>query len=128
MFRLVSLNLNGIRSAATKGLLPWANPVADCMGVQEIKAQAADIAERFDNVPRHDGLFPLAEREGLLGCGVYTRKTQATWWWASLAESTRRALHRDALETPSASLSIISCYSERLQRRRTPARQFAFSR
>jgi len=49
VFRLVSLNLNGIRSAATKGLLPWAEAIgADCMGVQEIKAQQADVAGRFD--------------------------------------------------------------------------------
>ena len=45
MFRLVSLNLNGIRSAANKGFLEWAAQAgADCMGVQEVKAQAADLA------------------------------------------------------------------------------------
>ena len=43
VFRLVSLNLNGIRSAAAKGFEAWAEGVgADCMGVQEIKAQADD--------------------------------------------------------------------------------------
>jgi exodeoxyribonuclease-3 len=42
VFRLVTLNLNGIRSAASKGFLPYAESLrADCMGVQEIKAQAA---------------------------------------------------------------------------------------
>lgn len=43
--RLVTLNLNGIRSAASKGWLPWSESIAaDCMGVQEIKAQAQDVA------------------------------------------------------------------------------------
>ena len=46
MFRLVSLNLNGIRSAATKGFREWAEQSSiDCMGVQEIKAQAEDVNE-----------------------------------------------------------------------------------
>lgn len=46
-FRLVTLNLNGIRSAATKGFVEWAEQTqADCMGVQEVKAQAADVAGR----------------------------------------------------------------------------------
>jgi exodeoxyribonuclease-3 len=44
VFRLVTLNLNGIRSAAAKGLLPFAESLAaDCMGVQEIKAVPADL-------------------------------------------------------------------------------------
>ena len=35
MFRLVSLDLNGIRSAAAKGFQAWAEGVgADCIGVQ----------------------------------------------------------------------------------------------
>ena len=48
MLRLVSLNLNGIRSAANKGWLSWVESVAaDCMGVQEVRAQAADVATRL---------------------------------------------------------------------------------
>ena len=44
-FRLVTLNLNGIRSAASKGFVQWAEATgADCMGVQEVKAQATDVA------------------------------------------------------------------------------------
>ncbi len=63
MFRLVSLNLNGIRSAANKGLLPWAESIrADCIGVQEIKAVAADIEGRFDHVAGLKGHFHLDYR------------------------------------------------------------------
>nr|MBA3599197.1 exodeoxyribonuclease III [Methylibium sp.] len=40
MLRVVSLNLNGIRSAANKGWVEWAEQAEiDCMGVQELKAQ-----------------------------------------------------------------------------------------
>ncbi|NDG42878.1 MAG: exodeoxyribonuclease III, partial [Betaproteobacteria bacterium] len=46
-FRLVTLNLNGIRSAASKGFLEWAAQAgADCMGVQEVKAQHDDVVGR----------------------------------------------------------------------------------
>ena len=55
MFRLVSLNLNGIRSAAAKGFEAWAEGVgADCMGVQEVKAQAA---QRWVSAVNADGQF-----------------------------------------------------------------------
>ena len=74
-FRLISLNLNGVRSAATKGFVPWAESVgADCMGVQELKAQQADIAGRFEQVAGLDGHFHFAEKKGYSGVGLYTRK------------------------------------------------------
>jgi exodeoxyribonuclease-3 len=44
MLRIVSLNLNGIRSAASKGALDWlAAHNADIVCVQELKAQLGDI-------------------------------------------------------------------------------------
>ena len=58
MFRLVTLNLNGIRSAAAKGFLPFAESLAaDCMGVQEIKAVPADLTGRCDHVAGMKGHF-----------------------------------------------------------------------
>jgi len=64
-FRLVTLNLNGIRSAASKGFLEWAAQAgADCMGVQEVKAQAADLADRFETVAGMPGYFHFAEKKG----------------------------------------------------------------
>ena len=75
MFRLVSLNLNGIRSAATKGFEAWAEGVAaDCMGVQEVKAQADTVVGRFDTVAGMQGHFHYAEKKGYSGVGLYTRK------------------------------------------------------
>ena len=75
MFRLVTLNLNGIRSAANKGWVPWVESLgADCMGVQELKAQAADVSNRFENVGGLQGHFHFAEKKGYSGVGLYARK------------------------------------------------------
>ena len=75
MFRLVSLNLNGIRSAANKGFEAWASALAaDCMGVQEVKAQADTVVGRFDTVAGMTGHFHYADRRGYSGVGLYTRK------------------------------------------------------
>ena len=75
MFRLVSLNLNGIRSAAAKGFEAWAEGVgADCMGVQEVKAQADTVVGRYDRVAGLDGHFHYAEKKGYSGVALYTRK------------------------------------------------------
>ncbi|MBT9489232.1 MAG: exodeoxyribonuclease III [Rubrivivax sp.] len=75
LFRLVTLNLNGIRSAADKGFLEWAAQTgADCMGVQEVKAQADTITGRFEQVAGMNGHFQYAEKKGYSGVGLYTRK------------------------------------------------------
>ena len=75
MFRLVTLNLNGIRSAADKGFLEWAAQTgADCMGVQEVKAQNEHVAGRFEQVGGMDGHFHYAQKKGYSGVGLYTRK------------------------------------------------------
>jgi exodeoxyribonuclease III len=74
-FRLVTLNLNGIRSAADKGFLAWAQKAgADCMGVQEVKAQHDDVADRFDRIGAMSGHFHYAQKKGYSGVGLYTRK------------------------------------------------------
>jgi exodeoxyribonuclease-3 len=74
-FRLITLNLNGIRSAANKGFVEWAEQAgADCMGVQEVKAQGEHVEGVFDRVAGMDGHFHYAEKKGYSGVGVYTGK------------------------------------------------------
>ena len=74
MFKLTSLNLNGIRSAAGKGLREWiAQSMPDCICVQELKAQAADGKGRFEDIAGHKGYFHFAEKKGYSGVGIYTR-------------------------------------------------------
>ncbi len=44
MLRVITLNLNGIRSAAAKGVFRWlARQKADIFCVQELKAQAPNM-------------------------------------------------------------------------------------
>jgi exodeoxyribonuclease-3 len=76
LFKITSLNFNGIRSAATKGMPAWVEKSQpDCMCVQEIKAQAGDIAGVFDTLGGMQGYFQFAEKKGYSGVGVYSRHT-----------------------------------------------------
>ena len=74
MFRLTSLNLNGIRSATSKGVEQWiADTGPDCICVQEVKAQAADVQDRFEQLAGLQGHFHFAQKKGYSGVGIYTR-------------------------------------------------------
>ena len=73
LFRITSLNFNGIRSAATKGVAAWVERTApDCMCVQEVKAQAADLGA-LAQLGGMQGHFQFAEKKGYSGVGVYSR-------------------------------------------------------
>jgi exodeoxyribonuclease-3 len=74
MIRIISLNLNGIRSAARKGWLDWAAAQrADVLCVQEIKAQEADLDESLRTVGGLRGHFHFAQKKGYSGVGIYSR-------------------------------------------------------
>ena len=112
-FRLVTLNLNGIRSAANKGLVAWAESVgADCMGVQEVKAQAEDVAGRFDSLAGMAGHFHFAQKKGYSGVGLYTRREpSAVIAGLGNPEFDAEGRYIEArFDTPRRKLSIISCY------------------
>ncbi len=75
MIRIISLNLNGIRSAARKGLMPWLESVRpDVLCVQEIKAQADDLDDTLRNLAGLGGHFHFAHKPGYSGVGVYARR------------------------------------------------------
>ena len=75
MFTLTSLNLNGIRSATSKGLEAWLEKAKpDCICVQEVKAQAPDVAGKFEVLAGLKGHFHFAQKKGYSGVGVYTRE------------------------------------------------------
>jgi exodeoxyribonuclease-3 len=72
--RIISANLNGIRSAATKGFFDWLPAQhADVVCVQELKAQAADLRPGFITCNDLSGAFHYAEKKGYSGVGIYTR-------------------------------------------------------
>ncbi|RTL56543.1 MAG: exodeoxyribonuclease III [Rhodocyclaceae bacterium] len=73
--RIVSLNLNGIRSATSKGLYDWmAAHQADILCLQELKAQAADLSEQMKTPAGYHGFFHYAEKKGYSGVGIYSRR------------------------------------------------------
>ena len=113
MLRLVTLNLNGIRSAANKGLLPWVESIgADCMGVQELKAQAGDMVGRFEVIAGMKGHFHFADRKGYSGVGLYARrKPSAVVTGIGNAEFDAEGRWIETrFDTARRKLSIISCY------------------
>ena len=72
MLRIVSLNLNGIRSAVNKGVLEWlAKQAAHVVCLQELKAQAKDIPPHVHNPNDLRGYFHFADRPGYSGVGLY---------------------------------------------------------
>jgi exodeoxyribonuclease-3 len=113
LFKLTSLNLNGIRSATSKGLETWLETHrADCICVQEVKAQAPDVSGRFEALAGLQGHFHFAEKKGYSGVGVYTRhepseviagfdggEFDAEGRWVELR-----------FDTPARKLSLISAY------------------
>src|SRR5438552_2714580 len=99
MLRVITANLNGIRSATAKGFLKWlARQRADIVCVQELKAQAADMTAEMLAPHGYHGFFHYAEKKGYSGVGLYSkqkpdrvsegigvrefeaRPDQYTWW------------------------------------------------
>ena len=75
MLRIVSLNLNGIRSAVNKGILEWLEKhTASVVCLQELKAQAKDIVPAVHNPNNLHGYFHFADRPGYSGVGLYCSK------------------------------------------------------
>ena len=78
MLRIITLNLNGIRSAARKGLFDWlAGQRADVICVQEVKAQACDMTPEIVAPQPFKGFFHCADKRGYSGVGLYTRHVAA---------------------------------------------------
>jgi exodeoxyribonuclease-3 len=75
MLRIITLNLNGIRSAAKKGFFAWlARQDADLVCLQELKAQHGDLAEEMRRPEGYFGHFHCAEKKGYSGVGLYSRR------------------------------------------------------
>ena len=112
-FRLVTLNLNGIRSAAKKGFVAWAESTsADCMGVQEVKAQADDVAGTLDRVGALQGHFHFAQKKGYSGVGLYVKKSPSdvlTGFGSPEFDAEGRWVET-RFDTAKRKFSVISCY------------------
>lgn len=75
MLRIISANLNGIRSATNKGFLTWLTEQnADFVCLQELKAQAADMTSDMLQPAGYFGYFHYAEKKGYSGVGIYSKQ------------------------------------------------------
>jgi len=73
--RIVTLNVNGLRSAAGKGLMPWLQrQKADLVCLQEIKAQEADLPKALLAPKGLHAFFHPAKKKGYAGVAIYSRK------------------------------------------------------
>jgi len=75
MLRIISLNLNGIRSAFSKGVLPWiVAQNADIVCLQELKAQYADLTDEMKTPAGLHAYYHCAEKKGYSGVGLWCRQ------------------------------------------------------
>lgn len=73
--RVISLNLNGIRAAARKGLYPWLRrQQADIVCLQELKAQVPQIEDALYWPRGFHCYYHAAEKKGYSGVGIYARR------------------------------------------------------
>ncbi|MGO8753930.1 MAG: exodeoxyribonuclease III [Gallionellaceae bacterium] len=107
--RIITLNLNGIRSAAGKGFFPWMlAQQADIVCVQELKAQAADMTAAMLAPRGFHGCFHYSGKKGYSGVGIYSgRKPDAVIEGLGRAEFDCEGRY---LEAQFGNLSIVSLY------------------
>jgi exodeoxyribonuclease-3 len=73
--RIVTLNLNGIRAAASKGFFDWMKRRnADIVCLQEVRAQQADLTPAMRAPKGYLGFFNCAQKKGYAGVALYTRR------------------------------------------------------
>lgn len=75
MLRIISLNLNGIRSAWSKNVLPWAAARnADIICLQELKAQLSDLTPEMMAPDGMYAAYHCAQKKGYSGVGIWSRQ------------------------------------------------------
>ena len=74
MFRVISLNANGIRAAARKGFFDWMKrQKADVVCIQETKAQVHQLTDEVFSPTGYHCYYEDAEKKGYSGTAIYTR-------------------------------------------------------
>ena len=73
--RVVSVNLNGVRSAARKGFALWLEQTRpDVVCCQEVRARQADIPEEMRRPAGLRGFHSFAQKPGYAGVSLYCRR------------------------------------------------------
>lgn len=107
--RIITINLNGIRSAASKGFYEWLTEQdADIVCLQELKAQAADMTEQMLAPFGYHSCFHYAEKKGYSGVGMYCRtKPQRVTIGLGISEFDAEGRY---LQADFADYSVVSLY------------------
>ena len=107
--RIITANLNGIRSAANKGFFNWLQTTnADVICMQELKAQAADMTLEMLAPAGYFGYFHYAEKKGYSGVGIYCKaKPDAVIEGLGIADIDSEGRY---IEVQFGNLSVISLY------------------
>lgn len=78
MLRVITANLNGIRSAAKKGFFDWlATKDADILCLQETKAQEHQLIESTFRPEGYQCTFFDAQKKGYSGVAIYSRVSKS---------------------------------------------------
>jgi len=73
--RVISWNVNGIRSVAKKGFFEFiSNDNPNIVCIQETKAREEDIPKELKEITDYYSYFSSPERKGYSGVGVYTKE------------------------------------------------------
>ncbi|HKT32859.1 MAG TPA: exodeoxyribonuclease III [Gammaproteobacteria bacterium] len=73
--RIITLNVNGVRSAARKGLFEWLpTQRADVVCLQETKAQEDQLADPMFRPDRHHCFYYDAQKKGYAGTALFARR------------------------------------------------------
>ena len=107
--KIITLNVNGIRSAASKGFFEWLpGQAADVICLQETRAESAKLDPAITAPDGYRAYFNDAERKGYSGVAIYSRlppdRIRAALGWES-ADSEGRYIQADF-----GALSVISLY------------------
>jgi exodeoxyribonuclease-3 len=107
--RVITLNVNGIRSAAAKGLFPWlARQDADVICLQEVRAREDQFDGHGIELPGYHAAFYPAERPGYAGVALYSRhKPERVVRGFGVDEFDREGRY---LEAQFSGLAVISLY------------------
>ena len=74
MFRIVTFNANGIRSASKKGFWDWCDrQEADLLCIQELKAQESDLNAEVLHADGYHVFMHCAQKRGYSGCALYSK-------------------------------------------------------
>jgi len=110
--RVITLNVNGIRSSIKKGLFEWLEKQdADVICLQEVRAATELLKETIYHLPNYHCYYHSAQKKGYSGVGILSRKVPqniVTTLGFPLADEEGRYIHADFGDYVIASLYLPS--------------------